>query len=83
MSRSKEHFEERCMDSLSGRFSIITRFALLLVVVAGVLSGQPVVQFEGHADTRSVYDLSLSKDGSLIATVGSQGDVKLWPTKVD
>jgi WD40 repeat protein len=48
-----------------------------------IKSGQPVVQYEGHADTKSVFDLSLSEDGSLIATVGSNGDVKIWPTKLD
>lgn len=48
-----------------------------------VASGQPVVQYVGHAETKSVFDLSVTQDGSVIATVGSKGDVKLWPTKVD
>lgn len=41
-----------------------------------VLSGSPVMQFQGHRDT--MYDAELSPDGKLLATCGYDRNVIIW-----
>ena len=45
-----------------------------------IASGQFLAEYEGPADTVSVFDLSCSPDGSLVAAANVDGTIWLWPT---
>jgi len=43
-------------------------------------SGKPVRQYTGHDDL--VFQLACSPDGTLLASVGKDGALKVWPIRL-
>ena len=70
----------QCLALLPDGKSVLTAHYGGRVSRWDIESGQFLAEYEGPAHTVSVFQVSCSPDGSLVATASTDGAIRLWPT---